>query len=301
MRLLGLTALVAMTVVPLALPRYATEVLTEGFILALFATAFNLVFHQTGLLSFGHAAFFGVGAYASALLMTRAGWPYLLTIPAALLAAALVALVVGFFSVRTSKIYFTMLTLAFAQLLWAVVHKWYDFTGGDNGITGLDPGGLASSHRGLYYLSLALLLAGVYLVHRLDRSPFGYSLRAVRDNPARAEAIGIPPTRYLLAAFAVSGALAGVAGALQVAWQRSAFPDFLYWTKSAEAIIAAILGGSQALLGPSIGALAFVELGAFVQARTEYWPLALGLVLLLLVLFFPRGLAGFLGERGAGD
>jgi len=121
----------------------------------------------------------------------------------------------------------------------------------------------------------------------------------VRDNEARAEAVGLSPFALRLLGFVLSGALAGAAGFLQVAWQRSAFPDFLYWTKSAEAIIAAILGGSAHLLGPSLGALAFVELGAFVQARTEYWPLVLGLVLLFLVLFFPRGLVGLFGGRDA--
>ncbi len=294
-----LPALLILLLLPLFLPRYPVEVLTQGFILALFASAFNLVFFQLGLLSFGHAAFFGTGAYTTALLVTKAGWPYLLTLPAAVLVAALFALVIGFFSVRTSRIYFTMLTLAFAQLLWAIVHKWYAFTGGDNGIPGIPVGSFATSAAGLYYLALALLAAGLYFLYRLDRSPLGYALRAVRDNEARAEAIGLSPFALRLLGFVISGALAGVAGFLQVAWQRSAFPDFLYWTKSAEAIIAAILGGSEHLLGPALGALAFVELGAFVQARTEYWPLVLGLVLLFLVLFFPRGLAGLLGRRDA--
>ena len=289
--------LAVLLVLPWLLPDYALEVAIQVLILALFATAFNLVFAETGLLSFGHAAFFGGGAYTSALLLKRAGWPYLLTLPAAVLVAALLALVIGFFSVRTSRIYFTMLTLAFAQLVWAVVHKWYDFTGGDNGITGLHPGALWGDPRALYYLALALFVLAYALVGALHRAPFGYALRAIRDNQARAEAVGLSPFGYLLAAFTLSGALAGVAGFLQVAWQRSAFPDFLYWTKSAEAIIAAILGGAQALFGPALGSLVFVELGAFVQSHTEYWPLVLGLVLLVLVLFLPQGLAGLGGGR----
>jgi len=261
-----LFVLALLLVAPLVLSRYAVEVLTQGFILALFASAFNLVFFQLGLLSFGHAAFFGAGAYTAALLVTKAGWPYLGTLPAAILVAALFALAIGFFSVRTSKIYFTMLTLAFAQLLWAIVHKWYDFTGGDNGIPGIPVGALAGDAKGLYYLALFLLLAGLAFLYALDRAPLGYALRAVRDNEARAEAVGLSPFGLRLLGFVLSGALAGAAGFLQVAWQRSAFPDFLYWTKSAEAIIAAILGGSAHLLGPSLGALAFVELRAFVQA-----------------------------------
>ncbi len=295
---LALLMLLALLLAPLGLSRYATEILTQGFILALFASAFNLVFHALGLLSFGHAAFFGAGAYTAALLAARAGWPYLATLPLAVLASATLALVLGFFSVRTSRIYFTMLTLAFAQLVWAVVHKWYGFTGGDNGITGLEVGVLADP-RWLYYLALSLLGVGLGLLWLVERAPLGYALRATRDNEARAEAIGLSPFWLRLTGFVLSGAIAGAAGFLQAAWQRSAFPDFLYWTKSAEAIIAAILGGSGHLLGPGLGALAFIELGAFVQARTEYWPMVLGLVLLFLVLFLPRGLAGLLGGRGA--
>ncbi|WP_456411479.1 branched-chain amino acid ABC transporter permease [Oceanithermus sp.] len=254
----------ALLAAPWLLPDYALEVAIQALILALFATAFNLVFAETGLLSFGHAAFFGTGAYATALLMQRAGWPYLLTLPVAVVAAGLLALTIGFFSVRTSRIYFTMLTLAFAQLVWAVVHKWYAFTGGDNGITGLHPGALWGDARALYYLALVLFALGLAFVWRLHHAPFGYALRAIRDNPARAEAVGLSPFGYLLAAFTLSGALAGAAGFLQVAWQRSAFPDFLYWTKSAEVIIAAILGGAEAIFGPALGSLVFVELGAFV-------------------------------------
>ena len=284
---------------PALLGAYAVEVLTQGFILALFALSFNLVFYQLGLLSFGHAAFFGAGAYTAALLVTKAGWPYLLTALPAVLVAGIFALVIGFFAVRTDRIYFTMLTLAFAQLLWAIVHKWYDFTGGDNGITGIAVGSLAQG-TGLYYLSLLALAAGFWFYLAIDRSPLGYSLRAVRDNEVRAEAIGLSPFALRLIGFTFSGAMAGLAGFLQVAWQRSAFPDFLYWTKSAEGIIAAILGGSSHALGPVFGALAFVELGALVQARTEYWPLVLGLVLLVLVLFLPEGLIGlFVRGKGA--
>ncbi len=302
MKARGWLYLIAATLLaaPWVLPGYALEVAIQVLILALFATAFNLVFAETGLLSFGHAAFFGVGAYTSALLMQRASWPYLLTLPAAVGTAAALALLIGFFSVRTSRIYFTMLTLAFAQLVWAVVHKWYAFTGGDNGVTGLQPGQLWSDPHALYYLALLLTVVTFLLAVRLHLAPFGYALRAIRDNQARAEAVGLSPFGYLLAAFTLSGALAGAAGFLQVAWQRSAFPDFLYWTKSAEVIIATILGGAQSILGPSLGSLVFVELGAFVQSHTEYWPLVLGLVLLGLVLFLPRGLAGLGGAR-AGD
>ncbi len=296
---LAIAATGALVLLPLVLPPYGLQVAIQAMILALFAMSFNFLFHQTGLLSFGHAIFFGTGAYTTALLMEKAGWPYLLTLPAVLLTGIAVSVLIGFFSIRTSKIYFTMLTLAFAQMFYAVALKWYSFTGGDNGITGLIPGGILGSARGLYYLSLLLTLASILLLHRLIRAPFGYALRAIRDDSPRARAIGLNPFNYMLAAFVVSGTLSALAGFLQVAWQRSAFPDFFFWTRSAEVIVAAILGGTEVFLGPAVGAAAFVFLQALVQSRTEYWPFVIGMILLLLVIFLPRGLVGALGQKTA--
>ena len=284
--------LVALLVIPWVLPAYGLQVAVKAVILAIYALSFNLLFHHTGLLSFGHAAFFGASAYTTALAMSKLGWPYLATLPLSLVVTALLALVIGFFSVRLTRIYFTMLTLAFAQILWAVAHKSYAFTGGDNGITGLRPGGLLGSATGLFYLALAMLVVVASLIHMVLLSPAGYTLRAVRDNPARAEAMGISAFEYALAAFVISGTLSGVAGFLQVAWQRSAFPDLLFWTTSAEVIIATILGGSGYFLGPIVGAVVLVVVEAVVRSHTEYWPLALGIVLLALVLFFPSGVMG---------
>ena len=288
---------VALLLIPWLLPAYGLQVAIEAVILAIFALSFNFLFHQTGLLSFGHAAFYGASAYATALLMSKRGWPYLVTLPVSLGVSALLALVIGFFSVRLTRIYFTMLTLAFAQILWAIVHKWYAFTGGDNGITGLRFIGVLASATFLYYLGLVLLVVVAGVLFVVARSPAGYTLRAVRDNPARAEAIGISPFEYAVGAFVLSGALSGFAGFLQVAWQRSAFPELLYWTTSAEVIIATILGGSRYFLGPVVGAIVLVVVEAAVRSHTEYWPLALGIVLLALVLFFPAGVIGLFGAR----
>ncbi|GLV49006.1 hypothetical protein TJA_21090 [Thermus sp. LT1-2-5] len=281
-----------------ALSEYGLKLLSEALILGLYAMAFNLQFHQAGLLSFGQAAFFGVGAYTMALLVSRAGWPFLPTLPVALLASGLAAAAIGFLSLRLTRIYFTMLTLAFAQLLYAVVHKWYAFTGGDNGITDLRPQGAFGESLPFYYLSLAAFALGVSFLALLQRSPFGYALRGLRDNRARAEAVGIGGFSHLLLAFVLSGLLSGLAGALQGALQRSVFPEYLFWTRSAEAILATILGGSGVFLGPAVGAAAFLFLRVWVQAQTEYWPFFLGVILLLTVLFFPSGLAG-VGERVA--
>ncbi|WP_243095137.1 branched-chain amino acid ABC transporter permease [Thermus thalpophilus] len=296
MRLLVLFLLLA--VMGPVLSEYGLKLASEALILGLYAMAFNLLFHQAGLLSFGQAAFFGIGAYTMALLVSRAGWPFLLTLPVALLASGLAAALIGFLSLRLTRIYFTMLTLAFAQLLYAVAHKWYAFTGGDNGITDLRPHGVLGESLPFYYLTLAAFALGVGFLGLLARSPFGYALRGLRDNRARAEAVGIAGFGHLLLAFVLSGLLSGLAGALQGALQRSVFPEYLFWTRSAEAILATILGGSGVFLGPAVGATAFLVLRVLVQAQTEYWPFFLGVVLLLTVLFFPKGLAG-VGEKVA--
>jgi branched-chain amino acid transport system permease protein len=271
---------------------YGLKLASEALILCLYAMAFNLLFRQAGLLSFGQAAFFGLGAYAMALLTQKAGWPFLATLPASLLVSALGALIIGFFSIRLTRIYFTMLTLAFAQLLYAIAHKWYAFTGGDNGITDLRPPGLLGESLPFYYLVLLAFALVVIFLAALEGSPFGYALRALRDNRARAEAVGVDGFRHLLLAFVISGGLSGLAGFLQGALQRSVFPDYLFWTRSAEAILSTILGGSGFFLGPAVGASAFLLLRVVVQAKTEYWPFFLGVLLLLMVLFFPRGLTG---------
>ena len=290
-------ATVVLAVLPWFLHEYGLQVAIEALVLAVFAMSFNLLFRNTGLLSFGHAACFGAAGYTTALLISKLGWNFAATLPLALLAAALVSLAIGFFSVRLTKIYFTMLTLAFAQMLWAVAHKWYGFTGGDNGITGLVPPGLLGNSKGLYYASLVSLGLVSAIIYVVRRSPAGYTLRAVRDNPARAEAIGISAFEYMVAAFVVSGTLSGLAGFLQVAWQHSAFPDLFYWTTSAEVIIAVILGGSAEFFGPVVGAVVLVVLEAVVRSHTQYWPLALGIVLLALVLFFPSGIISLFQRR----
>jgi branched-chain amino acid transport system permease protein len=282
-------------VLPWLLPAYGVQVAIQALILAGFAVSFNFLFRNAGLLSFGHAAFFGAGAYTAALLMSKWRWSYPATLPVVLAVTALVALMIGFLSVRLTKIYFTMLTLAFAQMLWAVVHRWYNFTGGDNGITNVRPVGVLGTAHGLYYLSLACLVFVIVLLRVVARSPAGYTLRAMRDNPMRVAAIGVSTFEYVLAAFVLSGTLSGLFGFLQLAWQRSAFPDLLYWTTSAQVIIAVILGGSGSGkwdYGPIAGAAVLVTAQSVVQSHTQYWALALGLVLLALVLFFPAGVAG---------
>ena len=303
----GLLVLAALFFVPAAGSRYYTFLANDVVIWALFATSLNLLVGYAGLVSFGHAAYFGIGAYTTGLLMKKLGVSFLLAFPAGGLVAALFALVFGFFCVRLTKIYFAMLTLAFAQIVWAICFKWNEVTGGEQGmpeipypdfgwlerLAAVVPflGGYRTSE---YYYFLTLLLVGVcfWLLRRIVGSPFGRILTTIRENPERAEFIGVNVRRYELAAFVLAGAFAGLAGGLFGIFNRGVFPDFAYWTKSSEVLIMTLLGGMGAFFGPALGALVLLWLNQQIVSYTQYWPLILGIILIALLFVFPGGLAG---------
>ncbi|BBK31646.1 amino acid/amide ABC transporter membrane protein 2 (HAAT family) [Stella humosa] len=294
---------VAAFAIPWAGSRFYTFIATDVAILALFALSLNLLLGYTGLVSFGHAAYFGIGAYTCAISMKTLGLPFWLGFPAAGVMGGLFALVFGFFCVRLTKIYFAMLTLAFAQIVWAVCFKWNGVTGGEQGMPnvpypdldwiGAIPGlgGFRVGDR-FYFLTLVLVTLAILALRRIVRSPFGRILTVIRENPERAEFIGIDVRRYQLAAFAVAGAFAGLAGALFGIFNRGVFPDFAYWTKSAEVLIMTILGGMGHFWGPAVGAAALTILNLQITAYTQYWPLILGSILIVLLFAFPGGLVG---------
>jgi branched-chain amino acid transport system permease protein len=283
--------------------RYDTFLCTQIAINGLFAVSLNLLLGTTGLVSFGHAAYFGVGAYLCGILMKTYGVPFVLAFMAAGLGAAGLALVFGFFCVRLTKIYFAMLTLAFSQIAWAICFKWNDVTGGDQGLPDVPypeldwmsilPGlhELRVSDR-FYLLTLALVAVSMAVLRRIISSPFGRMLTAIRENPERAAFIGLHVRRYELAAFAIAGGFAGLAGALFGIFNRGVFADYLYWPKSAEVMIMAILGGMEHFWGPVVGAATLVMLNQQITSYTEYWPLVLGVILLILLFSFPGGILG---------
>ena len=300
---------VLVTVAALGVPalgsRFYTFVATDIAIFALFAVSLNLLIGYTGLVSFGHAAYFGIGAYATGILMKKAAVPFLLAWPAAGVLAAAMALVAGFFCVRLTKIYFAMLTLAFAQIVWAICFKWNDVTGGEQGMPDIPYPDLAwmsalpvlgdwrvSDH---FYVLTVLLVAGcLALLRRLVGSPFGRILTTIRENPERAEFIGVNVRRYELIAFVIAGAFAGLAGGLFGIFNRGVFPDFAYWTKSSEVLIMTILGGIGHFWGPAVGALVLLVLNQQITSYTEYWPFILGSILIVLLFGFPGGIVGAL-------
>ena len=280
---------------PLAGP-YPTHVMGNVLVLGLFAAGFNLLFGFTGLLSFGHAGLYAVGGYVSALLLKV--YP---SLPAAIilgtLAAGVASVVIGYLSIRHTRVYFAMLTLALGMLIHSVVFKWRDVTGGDDGIVGVPRGvlglpglfGVELTPNGLYWLTLGVAAVALYLLWRLLRSPLGLVLRGLRDSETRVAFSGLSVRRYRLIAFTLSGLYAGLAGSLAVPLTSSASPSMAHWTTSAEPIFASLLGGMQYFSGPLVGAFLFVIFKEVIVRFTEYWSLALGAAVVLLVLGFRGG------------
>jgi len=263
----------------------------EILIAALFAASLHFMMGPGGMVSFGHAAYFGLGAYGAALLVKYLQAPMLPALLAAPLLGGLGALLFGWFCVRLSGVYLAMLTLAFAQIAWSIVFQWYEFTGGDDGLLGIWPAEWANDRQVYYYLTLALCGSGIYFLRRVVFSPFGYILRAGRDSPLRAEAIGIHVQRQQWMAFTLAGVCAGLAGGLYVFSKGSIFPDAMAIPRSIDALMMVLLGGVQSLSGPLFGAALYTWLYDTL-ARLEYWRLLLGCSIVALVLLFPQGLGG---------
>lgn len=283
--------------VPLFAGDYALRVMSEIFALAIFAVSLQFLMGIGGMVSFGHAAYLGLGAYGAALLVHHLQLP----MEAALLAAPLVAgagaLLFGWFCVRLSGIYLAMLTLAFAQIVWSAAFQWVDFTGGDNGILGVWPAAWAADAGGFYYLSLGLAAAAVWAVRRVSFAPFGYALRAGRDSVLRSEAIGIDVRRVRWLGFALSGAAAGLGGGLYAFLKGSVFPDVLSIPVSVDGLVMVLLGGLEAVAGPLLGAAAFAALRINLASLTDDWRAILGLIIIALVLWFPNGIVGTFARR----
>jgi branched-chain amino acid transport system permease protein len=293
---LGGTA-VLLLAVPLVSGGYTLVLLTDMLVFALFAVSLHFIMGPAGLHSFGHAAYFGLGAYGAGLLLLRAGAPMELSLAAAPLAAGLGALVFGWFCVRLSGVYLAMLTLAFAQIAWSVVFQWDAFTGGSNGLVGVWPAAWLGSKAAYYYVTLALCLAGIALCWRVLYAPFGYALRAGRDSPLRADAIGIDVRLMQWAGFTFAGFFAGLAGALYAFSKGSISPETMAVPRSVDGLVMVLLGGIQTLTGPVWGAALFTWLQDAVARGIDYWRAVIGAVILVLVLAFPQGLTGFLRER----
>ncbi|MBL8838386.1 MAG: ABC transporter permease [Alphaproteobacteria bacterium] len=294
---IGLAALAALALLPLAFGDYTVAVATEIAIFVLFTASLHFIMGPGGMASFGHAAYFGLGAYACGLAVKYWAAPMGVGLAFAPVLAGLGGLLFGWFTVRLSGVYLAMLTLAFAQIVWSIVFQSDALTGGDNGIRGVWPDEWARDKAVYYALAVALCIAGTLLLRRIIYAPFGYALRAGRDSPLRAEAIGIDVRRVQWIAFAVSALFAGIAGGLFAYLKGSVFPTYVSIPKSVDALVRVLLGGVQTVSGPIVGAIVFTGLEEQLARATEYWRAVLGVVIILLVLAFPEGLAGFAQRR----
>lgn len=287
-----LVILALIAAVPLAGSAYLVDVATEILIYALFALSLNVIIGYSGNVSFGHAAYFAIGGYVNAILLTTYGWPLFASFVAAILAAMLAAAVVAYFCTRLTDIYFAMLTLAFAMFVWAVAFKWRSVTGGDDGFVGVRIPSLIGDRYSFFYFTLVVVAISSAVLWMICHSAFGRTLIAVRENATRAGFVGVNTRLMRWAAFVVAGTFAGIAGAIFGMFHHGMYVESAFWTQSATVLIMTLLGGLHSFFGPAIGAATLFILQRLTNEYTEYWPTVLGVILLVILLFLPEGLAG---------
>jgi branched-chain amino acid transport system permease protein len=284
---------VILLLAPSFLPRFYIYFLAVIFVTALLAMSLNLCVGHGMLFQFHHGVFYGVGAYTTGLLLAKTSLPWWLALVAGPLAAAFAGLLIGMFCIRLSRLYFGMLQISLGSLIWAIAFRWYDLTGGDDGIHGIPiPDFIASTTRSYYFVLMVLVIC-LILLYLILKSPFGSTLQATRDNPERCAAVGINVRRHQLKTIVIATFFGGVAGVLFVVVEGSIFPDLLFWTLSLEIFIMCLLGGWFTFAGPILGAAFIISLRTFVGTYTEYWTLILGIILILLIFFLPEGIMGY--------
>lgn len=292
-------AMAVLLLLPLVFPGKAfSDFMIRLSAFAIFATSLNLLVGYTGLVSFGHGLFYGLGAYSFALMMQKLGTSIPVAFVATVGVSAAVATVVGAICIRLKEIYFSFLTLAFQMLLHSIIIAWTPLTGGDQGLTGGVPrppflGIRLDDPQHLYIFCSAVLVVSLYIMWHLVRSPFGYTMRMIRDNPRRAEFLGVRVWRVRLLAFVVAGVFGSIGGLLMSLFVSSAYPDFAYWTVSGEAVFMILMGGISVFFGPLVGAVMLLLLNDVVTRVTEHYSLMLGIIILCFALGLRKGLLGF--------
>lgn len=302
----SLTSVVALSILallialPFAAESFIVKTLTEVLIFGIFAMSLDVLIGYTGMVSFGHAAFFGIGAYAAGYLAQKLSSNILINTPLALLLAAAAAFIIGFFSIRVSGVYFLMLTLAFSQMVYAIADRWTDVTGGSNGLAGIPRPRIElfslqvpfEDAAARYFLVLAFFLLSYFALRWVVRSQFGHVLIGIHENETRLRAIGYDTARYKLLAFVIAGIFAGVAGALYAGFNRFVSTNELYWTASGQVLIMVVIGGAGTLIGPVLGAGLVLLLQNFISSSTERWPTIMGLIFIFFVFAARHGLIG---------
>ena len=310
--LIAILLIVLAAVYPFFVKSYYRGLMTEVLIFAIFAMSLDLLLGYTGLPSFGHAAFFGLGAYTVAFIASNNSRALdltsniFVTLPIVVAVAALFALIIGFFAIRTSGIYFLMITLAAAQMLFSVASRWTNVTGGSDGLSGVQNilvglGPLryefSAFQPNFYYLVLFFAVIVWFLLRRIVNSPFGWTLQGIRENESRMKALGYNTFRFKLAAFVIAGAFAGVAGLLSAHFFKNATPQTLVLTTSGEAMVALIIGGAGTLFGPILGSVVVKMFPLIVSSYVERWQTLEGLLFIAFVLFAPNGIMGWFANR----
>lgn len=301
LRIGGVALLFAL--LPAVLPRIGSSIPvgTEIMIWGIFATGYNILLGGTGILSFGHAAFFGLSGYATGLLLLKANLPLSAAIPAAVAMSLLAAFLIGALIIRKRGIYFAMLTIAFGQMFYFIASQWNSVTGGQDGLTGFKRtvflGVDIRPEVNFFYLVLVFFVLTLLLVRALMNSSIGKTLVAIRENIHRAEFLGIDVKKYQHFAFVVSATFSGLAGSLYALLLNFAFPELLNWKTSGDAVLMSVIGGMRAFFGPLVGAGVFVFLRDMISTMTPHWALPLGAIFVTFVLFFQKGILGFF-ERG---
>jgi branched-chain amino acid transport system permease protein len=296
----GLGVFGFLCLLPLLSSQYYVYFFAEVIIWALFALSFNLLLGHSGMLSLGHATFFGIGAYTYALLVKKAALPMFVALGAAPVVGLVAALIIGCFCVRTREVYFSFLTLALGQMVYLILYRWYSFTNGEDGIVGLPVPNLLANITSVYYFSLIVSAVCFCLLLTITNSPLGTILHAIRDNPERVKFSGLKVARFQIVSFGIAGFFAAVAGTLYVTLTKAAFIEYVGLDTCVMALFACLLGGMRTFYGPLIGATIIVALDKQLGTYTQYWSAVTGVSVIMIAIAFPTGILGYLKQKVVG-
>jgi len=290
---LGFLIAMVLIISPFILSRFWVGIITEILIMALAGLSLNFLLGYAGCLSFGHGAFFATAAYGTAIMMTKTHInQYLIVLIIAPVLAALLGAVIGALVSRLYAFYYAIMTCAFTMVLWAFIRRWRSLTGGDTGIVGVKFRGILEGPVQVYFFTVGVVIVCALLLWRIGNSPFGWTLRAIRENPIRSSFTSIDVVKHRYLALIISSFFCGIAGALHVVYTFGAFPELAFWTKSGDIVTVCILGGIHSFLGPIIGSIVLILLETFISSVTLFWPMILGIIICAVVLLMPQGIMG---------
>jgi len=292
-----LVVLAFLIVLPFLIKSGSLSSVIEMMIMSVAACGLNLMIGYSGMVNFGPAGLYAFGAYTTALLLVNTNMPFWFAMIAGPVMTAIAGIIIGWFCIRLTHIYFALLTLAFSQLIYTIVYKWYGFTGGDTGIVGIRVPDLLAPLNHYYYFTLVITFVSIGLMWIVVHSPFGKVVQAFRENPERTESIGVDIKRCRLKVFVLQSFFLGAAGSLYCGFNHNVFANYAHWLKGTEFILSCLLGGIYNFFGPIVGAAVYIFLEQLVISYTEYWPFILGIIIILLVMFLEGGLAGFISEK----